>query len=98
MANFCSLMVARAPQSINMFSVFTSSIFGVKKLADTILRVTVRVPDPQQAKNFNDFILRTSQKQGKIIAGIQSKIFRVALKEFLEKHWDDLDIDWNNVE
>jgi len=51
---------------------------------------------PEQTARLNTYIINVAKKQGRIPGKIKSKILRVALEEWLEKHENDIDIDWNH--
>lgn len=49
------------------------------------------------AQKLNDYCLRVSNKRGKVIYGMKNAIGRMAYQEWLEKHKDDLDIDFETL-
>jgi len=48
--------------------------------------------DSDLAKKLNDYCVEVTNKQHKIISNIKQKIGKKALKEWLEKHTNDLTI------
>ena len=49
-----------------------------------------------QAEKFNDYVIKVAQRQGKIPHAIGTKLLRMAFDEWMEKHGEDYDIDWNS--
>jgi len=47
---------------------------------------------PKQSRKLNDYCLGVANKQGKMPHAIKTKIIRMALDEWLEKHGSDYDI------
>jgi len=47
---------------------------------------------PKQSKRLNEYCLAVANKQGKMPHAIKTKIMRMALDEWLEKHGKDYDI------
>lgn len=52
----------------------------------------------EQEKQLNNYIIEVINTQGKIPHGIKTKLFRWAFKEWMEKHGEDYDIDWESDE
>ena len=49
-----------------------------------------------QTEKLNDYIIKAAQHQGKVPSKIKTKILRMAFDEWMEKHGEDYDIDWNS--
>jgi hypothetical protein len=52
----------------------------------------------EQTQRFNAYVINVAKKRGRIPAKIKTKILRAALEEWLERHENDLDIDWDSKE
>ena len=50
-----------------------------------------------EAKRFNDYVLAYMQKHGKPMHGLQSKIGRLALLDWLNKNEKNLDIEFSDI-
>jgi len=49
---------------------------------------------PEQSVRFNTYIVNLGKKLGRIPSAIKTKILRMALDEWFERHETDYDIDW----
>lgn len=58
------------------------------------LRINVTLP-PEEAKRLNDYMLKIANRNGKVPWGLMQSIGRRAFKEWLDKHENDLTIDFN---
>jgi len=53
---------------------------------------------PKQREKINDYVVKTVNKQRKVPSRIEQKILRWAFDEWIEKHGEDYDIDWDSRE
>lgn len=53
---------------------------------------------PEQAERLHNYIVDVAKKQGRIPHAIQTKLSRWAIDEWLERHGEDFDIDWDSRE
>lgn len=53
-------------------------------------KLNIQLPS-ELAKRFNKYLLAVAQAKGSVEFGLKSKIGRMALEEWLDKHEDDLD-------
>jgi len=53
---------------------------------------------PTQTQKLNTYIINVAKKIGRIPSGMKTKILRIALDEWFERHEKDFDIDWNSKE
>jgi len=49
---------------------------------------------PKQSRKLNNYCLAVASKRGKMPHAIKTKILRMALEEWLEKHGNDYDINF----
>ena len=49
-----------------------------------------------QTEKLNDYIIKVGQEQGEIPYAIKTKLLRMAFDEWMEKHGEDYDIDWDS--
>jgi len=70
---------------------------GVKKMAmkKKPFRMTLTLIE-EQAEKLNNYIVNVAKKQGRIPHAIQTKLSRWAIEEWLERHGEDFDIDWDS--
>jgi hypothetical protein len=47
---------------------------------------------PEQSKKFNAYILAVANKKGKMPSNMKTRIGRMAIDEWLDKHGEDLDV------
>ena len=47
---------------------------------------------PEQSKKLNAYILAVANKRGRLPSTIRTRIGRMAIQEWLEKHSEDLDL------
>jgi len=57
-------------------------------------RFTLTLPH-EQGKKLNKYCLAVASKRGKMPYAIKTKILRMALDEWLDKHGSDYDIDFD---
>lgn len=64
-----------------------------KKEEYLIDRINLTIP-PELAKKLNDYCLAVANKRGRMPHAIKTKIARMALQEWLERHDKDFDIEF----
>jgi len=66
-----------------------------KKKTEFSTRINLGLTEVQTGK-LNAYIIKVGQEQGKIPYAIQTKLLRMAFDEWMEKHGEDYDIDWDS--
>ena len=49
-----------------------------------------------QTEKLNGYIIKVAQRQGKFPHAIKTKLLRMAFDEWMQKHGEDHDIDWDS--